>query len=69
MKPDEIVALFRVHWSGTEEELEQAIEAFYNDIRSSYGLTFKSLTRVGVSTRTIKEIHDTVAGYFYNHYV
>ena len=38
MHPDEIIALFKAHWSGTAEELSTTIDAFYHDIRSTVEL-------------------------------
>lgn len=62
--PDEILGLFERHWTATEDELEEALEAFFEDIADSYRLAVQNQ----YPDRDSDEIHNTVEGYVSNHY-
>jgi hypothetical protein len=63
-------AAFTAHWSGTAEELDVALEAFYEDIRSSYLLALKTAWPLSGDRgdRQVSDVILIVDDYVYNHY-
>jgi hypothetical protein len=61
MTPDEIRRLFEKHWIGTDEELDAALERFFDDIQNSWELAMSGSTEWASANQT-------VADYVSNHY-
>jgi hypothetical protein len=59
MNPIQIRRLFEQHWTGTDKQLDEALEAFFKDIQSSYALA---------TTRTNEAAASVVNDYVGNHY-
>jgi hypothetical protein len=64
-KPDDIVARFMQHWKGSDIDLAECLECFYEDIRGSFDL---AMGTAGVFPGSKTEILVTVDDYVNNHY-
>lgn len=61
-----IIAAFNAHWTGTDEDLAAALEAFYQDIRRTTVIAMRGDEIV--SRRDVVAILDEVDDYFTDRY-
>lgn len=71
MTPQDILKTFQEKWGGTEEELEAALEEFYNDIRGSVelaltaGLREQRAREVPLNSHVLDALDDYVGNYYF----
>lgn len=65
LSPDDIRRLFEKHWMGSEDQLDDALEAFFEDIQGSYVM---AMDRKEVPSHIADLTRITVRDYISNAY-